>query len=179
MFFIRSLRNYRALAIKFVLEWQAEGEAMYRARESALILAAAAVWLLTGLHSSPDNGSSSRQLMAAVLPHVATEGADLDILAYGIPCNEIDPAEEDEEEDDESTDDDDDIDQQPQRARQRRDAVSQPAFPYGLVFLHCIRVGPSYPVPRLNKSKDAATSELSATAFRYFFGVDIENIMDS
>ena len=172
MSFIRSLRNFRAQAIQFVLQWQAEGEGRFRARSSALMLTAAAVWLLNGLHSSPDQGSSSKQLMAAVLPHIAVEGADADVLAYGAPRDDDGDLDEEEAE---STDDYDD---QPHRTRQRRDAVTRAAFPYGLVFLRRIRLGPNYPVPRLTKSKDVAMPELSPTAFKYFFGVDIKDIVD-
>ncbi|KAF9459638.1 hypothetical protein BDZ94DRAFT_1171312 [Collybia nuda] len=153
-----TLRSCRALSVKFLLEWQMQGDAVFRSDPSALILTAAAAWLLNGLHSAPDKGKSSRELMAAVLPHVDRIGADRNILAYGTPLDDEDNISE------VSTDSNDD-DEVP-RERSRRDATTLPAFPYGIIFLSKLRLGKEYPVPRLTKDSRLM---LSDDAFRYFF----------
>ena len=73
------------LAVQFVLEWQREGEASLQAKWPALILTAGSDWLLNGLHSTPDKGGSSKELMEAMLLHVEHNSADCDVLAYGTP----------------------------------------------------------------------------------------------
>lgn len=162
-FFCRGLRCYRALALKLVLDWQAEGSPALRGHESALILTAGAAWLLNGLHSAPDKGAACRELMAAILPHVDRDGADPDILAYGTPTKDDDV---DSQADTES---DDDL---PPRAKRRREDDRLPAFPYGLVFLRTIRIGESHPVPRLQRDD----IYMSSKAFQYFFKVDLEDV---
>ncbi|RDB15070.1 hypothetical protein Hypma_005467 [Hypsizygus marmoreus] len=159
-----SLRSYRALGLKFILEWQNDGDKSHRRTKEALLLTAGATWLLNGLHSTPDKGASSKDLMAAILPHVESAGADPDILAYGSPTADDDV---DSEADTDSEDEDG-----PARVRQRRDAVTIPAFPYGMVFLRRIRVGVAYPVPRFNRGPQF----LSQKSFRYFFGVDFAEV---
>lgn len=78
----RSLRSYQILAINFVLTCQVQGAREHRATQKALLLVVALVWLVNGLHSRPDDGSASRNLMSAILPHVEHEGADPNTLAY-------------------------------------------------------------------------------------------------
>ncbi len=46
------------------------------------LLTAAAPWFLNGLHSVPDNGPCSRDLMGKILPLVNREDADIQALAY-------------------------------------------------------------------------------------------------
>jgi hypothetical protein len=162
---IRNLRSFRALAIKLVLQWQAEGEAAHRATMPALLLTAGSAWMLNGLHSAPDKGASSKELMAAILPHVARAGADRDILAYGTPTKDDDIDSE------ASTQSDENL---PPPTRARRDATTLPAFPYGLVFLRNIRVGPQHPVPRLNNEGLSIRDK----AFRYFFKVNPDQVQE-
>ncbi|GLB33116.1 hypothetical protein LshimejAT787_0100010 [Lyophyllum shimeji] len=157
-----SLRSYRALAIKFILEWQLDGDASHRAKDAALLLTAAATWLLNGLHSTPDKGASSKELMAAILPHVSRAGADPDILAYGSPTDD----------DDVDSQTDSEAEDEPPTTRRRRDAVTLPSYPFGLVFLRRIRVGEQYPVPRFSNDGQF----ISPRAFRFFFGVDHEDV---
>jgi hypothetical protein len=159
----RDLRSYRALALKLVLEWQAQGPTALRVTRSALLLTAGAAWLLNGLHSAPDKGASCRELMSAILPHVDRNGADPDILAYGTATHDDDVDSQ------ADTEIDDDLPPVPKR---HRGDETLPAFPYGLVFLRRVRVGKDYPVPRLQQENVYLTSK----AFRYFFKVDFEDV---
>ncbi|KAJ4469609.1 hypothetical protein C8R41DRAFT_970774 [Lentinula lateritia] len=61
-------RAQRVEAISRVLMRQQEGDPQLRIKPAALQLTAACVWLLNGLHSRPDDGSSARNLMTTVLP---------------------------------------------------------------------------------------------------------------
>lgn len=160
---LRGLRAYRCLAIKFVIEWQGEGEADVRSSKQALLLTAACAWVLNGIHSTPDMGSSSRDLMNAILPHVDREGADPNILAYGTPVDEHEDISESDSEDD---------DDGPPPAKRRRDAHTLPAIPWGLLFHRDIRLGPSHPVPRFVEEGDF----ISEKTFMYFFKVAPKNI---
>ncbi|KAJ8074343.1 hypothetical protein PM082_012656 [Marasmius tenuissimus] len=63
-------RSYRALALSHVLSAQANGPSHLRVGYDALLLTAAVVWLINGLHSRPDDGSAARSLMRASLPLV-------------------------------------------------------------------------------------------------------------
>jgi hypothetical protein len=163
IFYVRGLRAYRCLAIKFVIEWQGEGEADVRSSKQALLLTAACAWILNGIHSTPDMGASSRDLMNAILPHVDREGADVNILAYGTPVDE------DEDVSDIDTEDDDDG---PPPAKRRRDALTLPAIPWGLLFHRDIRLGLNHPVPRFVEEGDF----ISEKTFMYFFKVAPKNI---
>jgi hypothetical protein len=60
----------------------------------ALLLTAAAPWFLNSLHSAPDTGPSSRELMDAILPHVDATEADPENLPYrmSLPDLEEDPS---------------------------------------------------------------------------------------
>ena len=159
---LRGLRAYRCLAIKFVIEWQGEGEADVRCSKQALLLTAACAWVLNGIHSTPDMGASSRDLMNAILPHVDREGADVNILAYGTPVDEYEDISENDSEDD----DDGPL------AKRRRDALTLPAIPWGLLFHRDIRLGPSHPVPRFVEEGDF----ISDKTFTFFFKVAPKNI---
>jgi len=70
----RQHRVVRTLAFKVVLDLQAEGDPEERSKMPALLIMAAASWVLHGLHSSPDTGPSSQELMRAILPHAAVRG---------------------------------------------------------------------------------------------------------
>ena len=145
----RYLRAYRAKAIQLVLAWQMEGNVRFRSKWSALLLTAGCVWLLNGLHSAPDNGPANRELMDCVLPYVERHSVSDVFLAHG-------------SEDDRDTiiiDSDDDED-------------CTAANPYGLVFFHSLRVGPDYPVPRL----DSTPRTLSDRSFRYFFKLSFSDV---
>jgi hypothetical protein len=152
---LRSLRAYRASAVQLVLGWQAEGAWQLRARSEALILTAGCVWLLNGLHSAPDNGPASRDLMDCILPQVARRGADEMFLAYGRAI--------DDDDDDDGDSSDNDFD-----AR-----MTLPANLYGLVFFRTMCLGDRHPVPRFEKGK-----VLRDGPFRYLFGVDFKDITE-
>ena len=87
--------------------------------------------------------------MDCVLPEVDRRGADEMYLAYGRAVDE---------------DDDDGYEER----------ATLPSNPHGLVFFHSLRVGQRHPVPRLRSG-----NVLSDKSFRYFFGVDIDEIDDS
>ncbi|KAF8155454.1 hypothetical protein B0H34DRAFT_675652 [Crassisporium funariophilum] len=140
-----------------------EGKADIRSSKQALLLTAACVWIINGIHSTPDMGLSSPDLMNAILPHVERKSANLDILAYGTPL--------DEDEDISKTNSEDDNDE-PRPAKRCRDAVTLPAVPWGLLFHRDICVEPKHPVPCFVKEGDF----ISKKTFMYFFKVPMKNI---
>ncbi|KAG6899378.1 hypothetical protein C0993_010714 [Termitomyces sp. T159_Od127] len=156
------LRACRTLGLKYLLEWQAAAEPKFRVQKSSLLLTAAAVWLINSLHATPDTGASSKELMDLVLPHVETQGADPDILAYKKTG--------DGESDADDIDTDSDEEGVP-RVRRRRTAETSAAWPYGLVFLVPIRMGDQYPCPRFSSGHI-----LSDKRFKYFFGADFDDV---
>jgi len=118
---------------------------------SALLLTAGCVWLLNGLHSTPDNRSASRELMDCILPEVDRRGANQMFLAYGKAIDD----------DDDDDDDDDNYDTR----------MMLPEIPHGLVFFHSLRMGQHHPVPRLKSGK-----RLSDKSFYNLFGIEFEDI---
>ncbi|KAF9470635.1 hypothetical protein BDN70DRAFT_901951, partial [Pholiota conissans] len=104
-----SLRAYRVLAFKYILEQQEQGTYSIRSMDSALLLTAAAPWFLNGLHSAPDNGPSSRDLMGKILPLVDRIDADVETLAYPTSTRaSITPVQRSDNDDNDDDDDDDD-----------------------------------------------------------------------
>lgn len=160
---IRSLRAYRAQACRFALNWQAEGEAQFREKRPALLLTMAIVWLLNGLHSTPDKGSACRELMASVLPHVRRADADENILAYGSPTADDDVL---------SISDDENEQAQPLVRRNRATPDTAPSYSRGLVFFRPVRIGDRYPVPRFENEQ----TFISIKAFKFFFGISEDQI---
>lgn len=179
----RSLRAYRVLAFKHVLAKQALGTAPLRATDNALLLTAAAPWFLNGLHSVPDNGPSSRDLMGKILPHVNRVNADVQTLAFPsstraqveLPGEEED--EEDAQEDNISVNSNDSDEEPPapvhRPARRDNRPETLPYNPYGIVFLRPIRIGQGTLVPRFH---DDGTPMITPQTFRYIFGVDRDDI---
>ncbi|KAG6906930.1 hypothetical protein DXG01_011320 [Tephrocybe rancida] len=161
-----NLRAWRCLAAKLILGWQSEGSPDHRASRHALLLTASLVWLINGLHSAPDNGASSKNLMMCALPHVNRMGADPNILAFGTPTRDNDV--------DSQADTDSDDERLPHE-RHRRDATTLPAYPYGLLFFRSIRVGQKHPVPRFS-SIHVLNSTLDDDSFKFFFGTTKDNI---
>lgn len=146
------------------MDWQFEGDPSFRARRQALLLTAACAWLMNGIHSTPDIGSSARDLMNAILPHVDRIGADINILAYGTPT--------DDDDEEEVFSDDSEEDGDIPNTRRRHDATTLPAYPYGLVFTRILRVSEQNPVPRFQEEGHT----IGDKAFKYFFKVAPENI---
>lgn len=99
--------------------------------------------------------------MDAALPHMPRVGADADVLAYGTPDHDdlFDPAD---------SDDDDDI------PRETAGDGTLPGYPYGVIFLHGLRVGPAYPSPRIDMR---GLRFFSPSAFRYFFKADLDDVL--
>lgn len=61
---------------------QANGRPELRVTYEALLLTAACVWLLNGLHSRPDDGMAGRSLMRAILPLTDAADPDRNALIY-------------------------------------------------------------------------------------------------
>ncbi|PPQ80694.1 hypothetical protein CVT26_006697 [Gymnopilus dilepis] len=149
------VRAYRTMACGLLFRWYSQGPETFRATPLALLLVAALVWLVNGLHSTPDKGANSKRLMDAVIPHISRVNADPDILAYGTPTKDDDVAS------DWSTDDEALM----PANRRRVEGETAPGFPKGMVFLRRICCGPANPVPRFHNS----ASVLHPKAFKFFF----------
>ncbi|KAF8871325.1 hypothetical protein BD779DRAFT_1680483 [Infundibulicybe gibba] len=61
-------KAYRVMGIKKALQALAESSPRIRVTPGALLLTAACVWLINSIHSQPDDGPASKELMQAVLP---------------------------------------------------------------------------------------------------------------
>lgn len=137
--------------------------------------------MLSSLHSTFDLGSSTRELMRLILPHVRRAGADPDILAYGSVRRDGDDSDDEEmvsEFESSSDSEDEDAVAGAPRVVKRRGPSTAPANPYGLVFLLPIKLGGDHPVPRFDES--GGIGELSQSACMFFFGKpDFSSIRDS
>lgn len=142
-------RNFRITlleGINRVLMGQQAGPPKLRVKHEALLLTAACVWLVNGLHARPDDGSAARSLMRATLPLTDAAQPDLNtvlFLAREGSGDEID--------DDES---------------------SLPFNPFGAIFLR--RVVLDVEVPRMRVTTPA--SVLSADAFQFFFNMTEQEV---
>jgi len=141
------------------------GPSHLRAVEPAIILTAAAPWFLNGLHSTPDDGPSSRELMVAIFPHVLTANATPEITAFSMSLAE------DEFEDEEDITPSDDEGEIPSRHRTQK-SRTVPVIKYGCYFLATIRCGPSVPVPRQEYNQHS----LSERTIKFIFGVSRERL---
>ncbi|PPQ87150.1 hypothetical protein CVT26_008704, partial [Gymnopilus dilepis] len=157
------VRAYRVLACKLLFDWFSEGPEHLRSTPVALMLVAALVWLVNGLHATPDKGANSKRLMDVALPHISRLNANPDLLAYGTPTKDDDVAS------DWSTDDEFNM----PANRRRVEGETSPGYAQGMVFLRRICCGEKNPVPRLVNS--GAT--LHPKAFKYFFGGDKDIVM--
>lgn len=132
----------RLIGMSQIISLQQAGPFDERFIPECLLLTAACVWLVNGLHARPDDGPASRSLMEAVLP--VTEADDLDqaVLAFNVPLR---PAWQDHHQ------------SIPQRV---------PYNPHGCVFLRRIMI--TTPVPRMRYGGP----ELSESSFKFWFNVD-------
>lgn len=80
--FLRGLHAYHCLAFSYTIHSQIEDPAESHIKQLAMLLTAAALWFLKGLHCVPDSGPASRDLIAAILPHVQREDADPNALPF-------------------------------------------------------------------------------------------------
>lgn len=155
------------------------GPAVFRSTNEALLLTAAGPWFLNGLHSTPDDRSTSRELMTAILPHVRRADADQNTLAFSPrTSNAQGQVEEGEGEGEEGMESTDSEDSRGPARLSFATADTLPCNPFGLVFIRPIRVGEGFPVPRFNKSKLLQYSALSDKAWLYLFGVSRDEIAD-
>lgn len=67
-----------------MLSLQEGGDSVNQFTPEALLLTAACIWLLNGLHAHPKDGPASRNLMDAILPITEADDADLDVLTYNV-----------------------------------------------------------------------------------------------
>jgi hypothetical protein len=148
----RNFRACRLLAIRIVLELQAKGDDEWRVLDESLLLTAASVWLINSLHSRPDDGPSSRELMKAVLPITDDDDED-DLWLAHAPRNGQGGNGEDESDEDEFH-------------------TGTPWYPYGAIFLRRIISGANIPVPRMRRGGPF----LSTAAFQYWFKASQEEI---
>ncbi|KAF9447920.1 hypothetical protein P691DRAFT_781765 [Macrolepiota fuliginosa MF-IS2] len=142
-------RITRLMGMAQTFALQAQGPTSLRFSHDTLLLTAACVWLINGLHARPEDGPASRKLMDAVLPVTEAAGANPNVLAYKTSVRA--PWQHEEEE---SASDDDDV---------RR----VPYNPYGCVFLRRIAIG-SWDVPRLR----VGGPSIPGPTFEYWFGTD-------
>ncbi len=186
------MRAYRVLAFKHILEQQQRGPASLRGADSSLLLTAAAPWFLNGLHSVPDNGPCSRDLMGKILPLVNREDADIQALAYpashraGMQPNPLDEDADDSGDDEldlredalsvHSALSDDEVFVRPgnfRNAQQSNRPETLPYNPYGIVFLREIRLGEGIIVPRF---RDISGGMITPKTVHYIFGIKREDI---
>ena len=136
-----------------------DGHSSVQGQSASLVLVAGIVWLLNGLHCTPDKGANSKRLMDALLPHVDRDGADIDTLAYGSPTkdNNVDSGDEE---------------ILPTIRRRGDEMQTLPSHAFGMIFTRMICVGRDHPVPRLHNDGSA----LHPKSFAYFFKVPIEEV---
>lgn len=95
---------------------QQSGTFSQRFLPETLLLTAACVWLVNGLHARPEDGPASRSLMEAVLPVTEANDLNQDVLAFNIPLH-------------------------PARLDRDRSASRRVPFnPYGCVFIRRIQI---------------------------------------
>ncbi|KAF8873543.1 hypothetical protein CPB84DRAFT_1829545 [Gymnopilus junonius] len=170
------LRAYRALAYQYLLHEMENAKASLRAQDPALLLAASAPWFLNSLHCTPDLGQSHRDLLTAILPHIARTGADINVLPFAISTRRRQPRDDESEPDEDFDEDDVDSDEEYERERPRHiipNGDSVPSIIHGMVFLRRLRLGPQHPCPRLERGlfiKDAT--------FKYIFKKDIDDVRE-
>lgn len=175
----RGLRAYRALAFKNVLKQQSRGPSNIWGSNAALLLTAAAPWFLNGLHSVPDNGPCSRDLMGKILPLINRVGVDIDILAYPASTGAVRATFQDLLGSDDDVDDtasESDIPIAPNRLMRRAGEIQTemlPCNPYGMLFLREIRIGGGTLVPRFAQRNIRMLTDKS---FKYIFGITREQM---
>lgn len=153
MYANRSLRAYRALACQYLLKEIEDALPRYRYKNHTILLLAFAPWFLNSLHATPDLGPSQRDMLTATLPHIKKAGADVNILAFKVSTRS---REDDSDSDDGSgsdlvMDDDEDSDDNMQDGplHVKPKYNTAPSIIHGLVFLRPMRIGSSFPCPRL------------------------------
>ena len=198
--FYRTLRAYRVLAFKYILQQQERGSSSLRGSDSALLLTAAAPWFLNGLHSAPDYGPCSRDLMGKILPLVDRGDADIQTLAYPASTRAITHPYEEDGFDENENENENEHEREPNlrhnalsihsdSGSSEDEAPSRPVYPqygarpsrsetvpynpYGIVFLREIRIGEGVVVPRF---RDVAAGMITSKTFRYIFGVERNDI---
>ncbi len=153
----RSLRECRLQAARILFKWIGEVKTKAQIRDEAMLLLAALVWLVNGLHSRPDDRNHARNLVTAALPHLSRAVIDETVVLWPTKANNDDEGPRD--------DDDDDNDDGPPSS-------TVPCASYGLVFFCNMRIPPAVPIPRL----EVSPWRLSDEAFLFFFKKDPETM---
>lgn len=138
----RGFRLIRLTAMSQLISLQECGPTNERFIPETLLLTAACVWLVNGLHARPDDGPASRNLMEAILPVTEADDVEPVALAFNVPLR---PAFQDND---------------------YTFSRSVPYNPHGCVFLRRIVV--SAHVPRMRYGGP----ELSESAFKFWFNAD-------
>jgi len=134
-------------------------------------------WMLNALHSTPDVGPASRDLLKLALPHINTRDVEFSStlpFAMRITNSDSDEEEENEEEEsDPSTSESEDEDGRPRKRRRIVETV--PCITTGMYFTRWARVGQGYPCPRL----DNPGSYLKPSSYKFHFGEIYETLLHS
>ncbi|KXN84275.1 hypothetical protein AN958_12781 [Leucoagaricus sp. SymC.cos] len=156
-FHIRDWWNFRIIhitACSQTFDLQESATALLRFMPESLLLTAACIWLVNGLHARPEDGPASRDLMSAVLPVAEADDVDQDVLAYNT-CVRPPWQHEDEE-----------------SGSDREPVARVPINPFGCVFLRRIKVK-SVEAPRVR----FGGPDMSFSSFKFWFdGFSIEQV---
>jgi hypothetical protein len=69
----RDLRIYRLVGATLTLALQRTGPSKLKVSSNAIMLTTGIIWFINGLHSRPDDGRASRDLMRGILPHTEND----------------------------------------------------------------------------------------------------------
>lgn len=176
-----------------VLNEQSMAPSSQRSTNSALLLTAAAPWFLNGLHSTPDNGSCSRDLIRKILPLVGRDQVDMDCLLYPVHIGTQTGQDEEDDDEDEEMEGEDEEDANRNRRENNISAESDasdrvlvnprtlpnnnqwdkvPCIRHGIVFLREIYMFPSK-APRF---KDRTVPMVTDKTFYFIFATHRANV---
>ena len=156
LYLYRNFRAYRVKALSKLWHMQATGPSSLRVLPESLLLTAATVWLVNGLHARPDDKPASRALMHAALP--LDEASTADPFTMLLPARRRRPTNDTDVGlfgDDPEFNDSDEL---------------VPVCPYGVVFFRRVKI--DVPVPRFWAGGHA----LDDQSFRFWFKGSIDEI---
>ena len=173
----RSLRAYRLLAFRMILSEQEKAPGKSRATKNALILTAFAPWFLNSLHSTPDLGPSSREILTRVLPHMRRQDAMKDQLENQLPF--LMSLGQSQMGGGQDNSDHDDYDTESSSGEGHPNAVAAgadtvPVIMHGLVFIRAIHLGPDGEAPGIPTSNQQF---LKAKTIQYIFGKELDEVI--
>ncbi|KAJ3559064.1 hypothetical protein NP233_g11357 [Leucocoprinus birnbaumii] len=146
-------RTIRIMACSQVFDMQQIGISSSRFMPETLLLTAACIWLVNGLHARPEDGPAARDLMRAVLPVTEVQGiSDRNVLAYSTRIPDWQHEEEESGPEDESP--------------------RVPYIPYGCIFLRRIMLEAAVAVPRMR----IGGPDISLPSFSFWFSATIQGL---